>query len=150
MHANIEGWNPRRTEADDGPIGSPSVSVRRLSKRFGDVAAVDDLSFEVKPGRITGFLGPNGAGKSTTLRMILGLVSPTTGTASVLGMPYHHLEDPTGTVGAVLETQSFNPLRSGRNHLRVLAAAEGVEDERVEEVLELVDLAAAGNRKAGQ
>ena len=114
------------------------------------MTAVEDLSFEVKPGRVTGFLGPNGAGKSTTLRMILGLVAPTDGTASVLGMPYAIFDDPARTVGAVLETQSFNPLRSGRNHLRVLAAAEGIEDERVEEVLELVDLSGARNRQRRQ
>jgi ABC-2 type transport system ATP-binding protein len=131
-------------------VGSPAISVRGLTKRFGDVTAVDDLAFEVRPGRVTGFLGPNGAGKSTTLRMILGLVAPTVGTASVVGMPYRDLEDPARTVGAVLETQSFNPLRSGRNHLRVVAAAEGIDDERVDAVLELVDLSSAGHRKAGK
>jgi ABC-2 type transport system ATP-binding protein len=99
---------------------------------------------------VTGFLGPNGAGKSTTLRMILGLVGPSTGSASVVGMPYRDLAAPARTVGAVLETQSFNPLRTGRNHLRVMAAAEGIEDARVDEVLELVDLSAAADRKAGK
>ena len=150
MQANIEGWYADRMGSGIDPIGSPSISVRALTKRFGDMTAVDDLSFEVEPGRVTGFLGPNGAGKSTTLRMILGLVTPTDGTASVLGMPYADLDDPARTVGAVLETQSFNPLRSGRNHLRVLAAAEGIEDERVEEVLETVDLSGARNRNAGK
>lgn len=141
----------RRTDAAPGErIGSPAISVRGLTKRFRDVTAVDDLTFEVRPGRVTGFLGPNGAGKSTTLRMILGLVRSTAGTASVVGMPYRDLDDPIRTVGAVLETDSFNPLRSGRNHLRVLAAATGVADERVDEVLELVDLVAVGNRKAGK
>ena len=150
MQANIEGWDAGRIARETEPIGSPAISVRGLTKRFGDVTAVEDLSFTVEPGRVTGFLGPNGAGKSTTLRMILGLVSPTHGTASVLGMPYRCLDDPARTVGAVLETQSFNPLRSGRNHLRVLAAAEGIADERVETVLELVDLSGARNRKAGK
>jgi ABC-2 type transport system ATP-binding protein len=131
-------------------IGTPAITVRGLTKRFRDVTAVEDLSFEVRPGRVTGFLGPNGAGKSTTLRAILGLMEPTAGTASVIGMPYRALEDPARTVGAVLETQSFSPLRSGRNHLRVLAAASGIGDERVDEVLELVDLAGAGRRKAGR
>ncbi len=131
------------------PLGSPAVSVRGLSKRFGSVRAVDDLSLEVNPGVVTGFLGPNGAGKSTTLRMILGLVAPTEGSASVLGMPYHSLPEPTQTVGAVLETQSFNPLRSGRNHLRVLASASGIPERRVDEVLELVGLEAAARRGAG-
>jgi ABC-2 type transport system ATP-binding protein len=150
MQANIEGWDAGRIARETEPIGSPAISVRGLTKRFGDVTAVEDLSFEVKPGRVTGFLGPNGAGKSTTLRMILGLVAPTDGTASVLGMPYRSLDDPARTVGAVLETQSFNPLRSGRNHLLVLAAAEGIADERVETVLELVDLSGAQKRKAGK
>jgi ABC-2 type transport system ATP-binding protein len=136
----------RRNEA----IGSPAITVRGLTKRFADVIAVDDLTFEVRPGEVTGFLGPNGAGKSTTLRMILGLVEPTTGTASVLGMPYRSLDHPIRTVGAVLETQSFHPLRSGRDHLRVLAAASGISDRRVDEVLQVVDLDAAGNRKAGK
>ena len=131
-------------------IGTPAIAVRGLTKRFGDVTAVEDLSFEVRPGRVTGFLGPNGAGKSTTLRMILGLVRQSEGTASVLGLPYRAIDNPACTVGAVLETQSFNPLRSGRNHLRVVAAAEGLDDERVDAVLELVDLSAAGHRKAGR
>ncbi|HET7235131.1 MAG TPA: ATP-binding cassette domain-containing protein, partial [Actinomycetota bacterium] len=112
--------------------------------------AVDDLSFEVRPGVVTGFLGPNGAGKSTTLRIVLGLVTPDEGSASVLGMPYESLAEPTRTVGAVLETQSFNPLRSGRNHLRVLAAAAGIEAARVDEVLGQVGLAAAAKRRAGK
>jgi ABC-2 type transport system ATP-binding protein len=103
----------------------------------------------VQPGQVTGFLGPNGAGKSTTMRMVLGLVRPTAGSASVLGMPYASLDRPATTVGAVLEVQSFHPLRSGRNHLRVLAAASGLSDARVDEVLDLVDLSAAADRKAG-
>ena len=148
MHVSAEGSNDGRTGVRGVRVASPAVSVRGLTKRFGDVTAVEDLTFEVRPGLVTGFLGPNGAGKSTTLRMILGLVSPSTGTASVLGMPYRDLASPARTVGAVLETQSFNPLRTGRDHLRVLAAAEGVEDARVDAVLELVDLAAAGDRKA--
>jgi ABC-2 type transport system ATP-binding protein len=131
-------------------IARPAISVRGLTKRFGDVTAIEDLTFEVRPGRVTGFLGPNGAGKSTTLRAILGLVHPTAGTASVVGMPYASLEEPARTVGAVLETQSFNPLRSGSDHLRVLSAASGIGDDRVEQVLELVDLVGAANRKAGK
>ena len=150
MQASMEGSNDERSGMRGVRVGSPAVSVRGLTKRFGDVIAVEDLTFEVQPGRVTGFLGPNGAGKSTTLRMILGLVGPSTGTASVVGMPYRDLESPARTVGAVLETQSFNPLRTGRNHLRVLAAAEGIDDDRVDAVLDLVDLSAAGNRKAGK
>ena len=130
-------------------LGSPAISVRGVTKRFGSVTAVRDLSLEVHPGVVTGFLGPNGAGKSTTLRIVLGLVAPTEGTATVLGMPYRSLREPTKTVGAVLETQSFNPLRSGRNHLRVLASASGIEQRRVDEVLELVGLEAAARRNAG-
>ncbi len=131
------------------PLGSPAISVRGVTKRFGSVTAVDDLSLEVRPGVVTGFLGPNGAGKSTTLRIVLGLVTPTEGSATVLGMPYRSLPAPARTVGAVLETQSFNPLRSGRNHLRVLASASGIPQGRVDEVLELVGLSAASRRNAG-
>ena len=131
------------------PLGSPAISVRGVTKRFGKITAVDDLSLEVHPGVVTGFLGPNGAGKSTTLRIVLGLVAPTEGTATVLGMPYRSLRAPTTTVGAVLETQSFNPLRSGRNHLRVLASASGIPQRRVDEILELVGLEAAARRNAG-
>ena len=123
--------------------------ARGLTKRFGAVTAVEDLSFEVRPGRVTGFLGPNGAGKSTTMRMVLGLVHPTAGSATVLGLPYASLDRPATAVGAVLEVQSFHPLRTGRNHLRVLAAASGVPDARVDEVLEIVDLEGAADRKAG-
>ena len=131
------------------PLGTPAISVRDLTKRFGSVTAVDDLTFEVRPGVVTGFLGPNGAGKSTTLRVILGLVSPTEGSGTVLGMPYQSLPEPARVVGAVLETQSFNPLRSARNHLRVLASAAGIDQRRVDEVLDQVGLLAAAGRKAG-
>ncbi len=130
-------------------IGSPAIAARGLTKRFGRVQAVDDLSFEVRPGRVTGFLGPNGAGKSTTMRMVLGLVRPTAGSATVLGLPYASIERPATAVGAVLEVQSFHPQRTGRNHLRVLAAASGVPDARVDEVLALVDLTDAADRRAG-
>jgi ABC-2 type transport system ATP-binding protein len=130
--------------------GSPAIVARGLTKRFGDVAAVHDLSFEVRPGGVTGFLGPNGAGKSTTLRMLVGLVRPTAGEASVLGMPYASLEHPMRAVGTVLETQSFHPLRSGRNHLRFLAAASGISEGRVDEVLHQVGLKDAVERKAGK
>ncbi len=131
-------------------LGTPAIAVRGVTKRFGDVTAVEGLSFEVRPGVVTGFLGPNGAGKSTTLRIVLGLVHPDGGSASILGMPYASLPEPTRTVGAVLETQSFNPLRSGRNHLRVVAAASGIADARVVEVLEQVGLSPAARRRAGR
>jgi ABC-2 type transport system ATP-binding protein len=131
------------------PLGSPAIAVRGVTKRFGDVTAVEELTFEVRPGVVTGFLGPNGAGKSTTLRIVLGLVRADEGSASVLGMPYGDLPNPIGTVGAVLETQSFHPRRSARNHLRVMAAAAGIPARRVDEVLELVGLTPAARRKAG-
>ena len=138
-----------RLPVERAPLGSPAISVRGVTKRFGKVTAVDDLSLEVHPGVVTGFLGPNGAGKSTTLRIVLGLVAPTEGSATVLGMPYRSLPEPSRTVGAVLETQSFNPLRSGRNHLRVLASASGIPQGRADEVLEQVGLQAAAGRNAG-
>jgi len=125
---------------------APPLEVRGLTKRYGDTTAVEDLSFAVAPGRITGFLGPNGAGKTTTLRILLGLVHATAGEALVTGVRYRELTDPARTVGAVLEASSFHPSRSGRNHLRVVAAAAGISDGRVDEVLDEVDLAAAARR----
>jgi ABC-2 type transport system ATP-binding protein len=116
------------------------IEIQGLTKRFGSVRAVTDLSFEVQEGRVTGFLGPNGAGKSTTLRMLLGLVHSDGGVASFDGRSYEELEHPSAQVGAVLEEASFHPGRSGRNHLRVLAAAGGHPPARVDEVLEQVNL----------
>ena len=126
-----------------------AISVQGLTKRFGDVLAVDRLSFEVGPGTVTGFLGPNGAGKTTPLRMLLGLVAPTSGTATIDGRPYRELADPLRRVGAVLEAGGFHPGRSARDHLRVLAKAAGLPAGRVGEVLEQVGLAAAGRRRVG-
>jgi ABC-2 type transport system ATP-binding protein len=123
------------------------IEVAGLTKRFGSTLAVDDLSFSVEPGRITGFLGPNGAGKSTTMRAILGLVRPTSGGTSVLGVQYRELQEPVRRVGVLLETFDAHPGRSGRNHLRVLAVAGGIPKSRVDEVLSLVDLGAAGRRR---
>jgi ABC-2 type transport system ATP-binding protein len=125
------------------------IEVEGLRKRFGDVRAVDDLSFRAAPGAVTGFLGPNGAGKSTTLRSILGLVHPDSGSARVLGRRYRDLDRPTERVGAILEASEIHPGRSGRNHLRVLARAAGVPRSRVEEVLRLVELEGAARRRAG-
>jgi len=127
----------------------PAITVERLSKRFGAVTAVDDLSFEVGEGAITGFLGPNGAGKTTTLRMLLGLVSPTSGTATFGGRPYRKLPEPSREVGALLEASGFHPGRSARNHLRVLAAAGGIPAARVDEVLGLVGLSESASRRVG-
>ena len=126
------------------------IEVENLTKRFRKTVAVDDLSFKVREGAITGFLGPNGAGKTTTLRIILGLVRATSGQALVMGRPYRGLDSPTRRVGAVLEAANFHPGRSGRNHLRVLATATGIPQWRVDEVLKLVGLTEpAGRRAAG-
>jgi ABC-2 type transport system ATP-binding protein len=125
------------------------IEVAALTKRFGKTLAVDNLSFRAEPGHITGFLGPNGAGKTTTMRAVLGLVHPTSGSATVLGRRYRDLDDPGRRVGAVLEASSYHPGRSGRNHLRVAAAAAGIQRLRVEEVLELVELREAARRRVG-
>ena len=124
------------------------VDVSGLTKTFGSVRAVDDLSFTVEPGQVTGFLGPNGAGKTTTLRMALGLVTPDRGTATFNGTPYAALPEPLRQVGAVLET-AFHPARSGRNHLRVYCRAAGLPVDRADVVLDQVGLGPAGRRKAG-
>jgi ABC-2 type transport system ATP-binding protein len=126
-----------------------AISVRGLTKRFGSVTAVDDLSFDVPPGTITGFVGPNGAGKTTTLRIVLGLARPTAGTALVNGMPYVRLDQPARHVGAVLEASGFHPGRTARDHLRVLAGRGGIPAGRVPEVLAEVDLAKAASRRVG-
>jgi ABC-2 type transport system ATP-binding protein len=123
------------------------IEVEGLTKRFGSTLAVDDLTFTVRPGSITGFLGPNGAGKSTTMRAVLGLVRPTAGRTTVLGRPYRELHDPVRRVGALLETFDAHPGRSGRNHLRVLAVGGGLPRSRVDEVLGLVDMASAARRR---
>jgi ABC-2 type transport system ATP-binding protein len=126
-----------------------AISVQGLTKRFGEVLAVDRLDFEVDPGTVTGFLGPNGAGKTTTLRMLLGLVAPTSGAATIDGRPYRELADPARRVGAVLEQSGFHPGRSARDHLRVLATAAGLAPARADEVLEQTGLAAAARRRVG-
>ena len=123
------------------------VEIRDLHKRFGSVNAVNGLSFDVEPGRVTGFLGPNGAGKSTTLRALLGLIRPTEGTATFGGRRYDELDHPSRQVGAVLEDASFHPGRTGRNHLRVLAVTGEHPESRVDEVLSAVGLSDAANRR---
>ena len=123
------------------------LEIDSLTKRYGAHTVVDNLSFTVRPGRVTGFLGPNGAGKSTTLRMILGLVRADAGRATFDGRRYEQLPAPSAHVGAVLEDAGFHPGRSGRNHLRVLAAAGGHAPERVPELLERVGLSAAAHRR---
>jgi ABC-2 type transport system ATP-binding protein len=123
------------------------VSVQGLTKRYGDVLAVDDLTFALGTGTVTGFLGPNGAGKTTTLRMLLGLSEPTAGEALVFGRRYRELDQPARRVGAVLESNDFDPGRTGGDHLRALALAAEIPANRVDEVLELVELAANAHRR---
>ncbi|MCW2757671.1 MAG: transporter, ATP-binding protein [Nocardioidaceae bacterium] len=132
------------------PAGADgTIAVDGLTKRFGTFTAVDRLSFTVEPGRITGFLGPNGAGKTTTLRMLLGLVQPSGGTATIGGKKYADIAHPQQAVGSALEATGFHPGRSGRNHLLVLADTAGVSAKRVDEMLELVGIPAAANKRAG-
>jgi ABC-2 type transport system ATP-binding protein len=126
---------------------APVLSAIELTKRFGEVTAVIDLSFDLDAGSVTGFLGPNGAGKTTTLRMLLGLARPTHGHALVFGRPYDELERPATRVGAVLDAADLHPGRTGRDHLRVLARAAGIPPSRVDDVLALVDLRGAGERR---
>ncbi|MGN6607864.1 MAG: ABC transporter ATP-binding protein [Jatrophihabitans sp.] len=128
---------------DDGRI-----VVDGLTKVFrGGVRAVDSLSFTVEPGTVTGFLGPNGAGKTTTLRMLLGLVRPTGGTATIGGRPYARIPHPLTVVGAALESSSFHPARTARNHLRIQCTVAGIPDRRADELLGQVGLADAARRK---
>jgi ABC-2 type transport system ATP-binding protein len=123
------------------------IVVSGLTKRYGELTAVDDLSFTVEPGRVTGFLGPNGAGKTTSLRMLLNLVMPTAGTATIGGLQYVDLEEPATVVGAVLEASSAHKGRTGRNHLRACCLTVGLPIARADEVLEQVGLMPAADRK---
>jgi ABC-2 type transport system ATP-binding protein len=126
--------------------GAAPVEARGLTKQYGAVVAVDALTFTLRRGTVTGCLGPNGAGKTTTLRLLLGLARPTAGEALIFGRPYRELDRPACRVGAVLESSDFDPGRSGRNHLRALALASGIGDDRVDELLELVELEHAATR----
>jgi ABC-2 type transport system ATP-binding protein len=126
---------------------APVVVAESLTKRFGKITAVEDLSFSLEPGTITGFLGPNGAGKTTTLRMLLGLAAPTSGRAVVFDRPYAQLDGPAHRVGAVLEATDFHPGRSGRNHLLTLSRAAGLPDSRVDEAMRVVELQGAAKRR---
>jgi ABC-2 type transport system ATP-binding protein len=126
---------------------APVVVADALTKRYGSLEAVHELSFVLDAGTITGFLGPNGAGKSTTLRMVVGLSKPTSGSATVFDKHYSELDRPALRIGAVLEATDFHPGRSGRNHLRMLGRAVGIPDARVDEVLKLVELDGAANRR---
>ncbi|QYN24079.1 ABC transporter ATP-binding protein [Amycolatopsis sp. DSM 110486] len=126
------------------------LETHGLTKSYGETLAVDDLTFTAEAGRVTGFLGPNGAGKSTTMRLLLGLDTPTAGTAHIDGRPYRQLVDPLRTVGALLDATWRHPGRSARQHLRWLAATNGLPDRRVGEVLELVGLGSVAKKRAGE
>ncbi|MXP23664.1 ATP-binding cassette domain-containing protein [Gordonia sp. HNM0687] len=125
------------------------LTVENLTKVFGQVRAVDALTFEVRPGMVTGFLGPNGAGKSTTMRMMLGLDRPTAGTATINGLPYRDLDHPLRQVGALLDASWIHPNRSARSHLRWMAASNGIPRRRVDEVLDTVGLSTVATKRAG-
>ncbi len=144
---------PSRSAAADTdpqePVGDYRIEVEHLTKRYGDHTVVDDLTFSVPAGRVTGFLGPNGSGKSTTMKVILDLAAADEGRVSIGGHRYRALPNPARTVGAIVESDAFHPGRSGRNHLRILADATGISQQRVDDILEQVDLADAADRRAG-
>jgi ABC-2 type transport system ATP-binding protein len=131
----------------DARAREPVVTASSLTKRYGDLVAVDELSFSLRPGTVTGFLGPNGAGKTTTLRLLLGLAEPTAGEALVFGRRYRELDDPARRIGAVLESSDFHPGRAGRDHLWTLALAAEISLGRVEEVLALVEIESVADRR---
>jgi ABC-2 type transport system ATP-binding protein len=139
----------RKDQAHTMATNSPSIEVRELTRAYGKTVAVDHLSFDVRPGRVTGFLGPNGAGKSTTLRMILGLDNPTAGSALVNGRPFADHRQPLFEVGALLDPKAFHPGRSAGNHLRCLALPNGIDRRRVDRVLDMVGLTAVAGKRAG-
>ncbi|MEW6154350.1 MAG: ATP-binding cassette domain-containing protein [Actinomycetota bacterium] len=143
----METTTDRRTPAPNG--GGLSIEVAHLTKRYGDRAVVADLSFVARPGRVTGFLGPNGSGKSTTMKVMVDLAAADGGEVTIGGHRYRDLPVPSATVGALLESNAFHPGRTGRNHLRVLADADGIGHDRVDEVLELVELQDAADRRVG-
>jgi ABC-2 type transport system ATP-binding protein len=126
-----------------------TIRIQNLTKRYGSVLGVDDLSFDVRPGQVTGFLGPNGSGKTTTLRILLGLATPTAGTATIGGLPYRQLSDPVRQVGAALDSNTFHPGRSAAQHLRIITTASGLPRHRVDEVLGLVGLSDVAGRRVG-
>lgn len=130
-------------------VRGDTIEVKGLTKRFGDITAVDDLSFTVEPGRVTGFLGPNGAGKTTTLRIVLDLAAATSGSCTIGGRRYRDIPNPARQVGAVLEATNFHPSRRARAHLEMLAIEGGLPTSRIGEVLELVGLTADAKRKVG-
>jgi ABC-2 type transport system ATP-binding protein len=142
--------NPSTLAPTDAPPGTVAVEVRGLTKRFGDQLAVDDVSFDLPTGKVVGFLGPNGAGKSTTLRMVIGLTTPTAGTATIFGTPFHDLPDPARTVGSIVDGVGYHPGRKAVDELVISATAAGLPRSRCDEVLELVGLQAAATKRVGQ
>jgi ABC-2 type transport system ATP-binding protein len=145
----------RRAAVSDPPVApSPRkvpvmIEAHELTKRYGDTTAVHSLSFTIAPGTVTGFLGPNGAGKSTTMRMIMGLDRPTSGTVTVNGKPYRQHRAPLREVGALLEASAVHPARSARSHLRSMAATHNIKASRVSEVIEMTGLAGAATKRVG-
>ena len=125
------------------------IEATHLTKRYGTKTAVNDVSFSLRPGQVTGFLGPNGAGKSTTMRMLVGLDRPTSGSITVLGKPYVEHRNPLSVVGALLDAKGVHPGRSARSHLRALAATHGISDARVNKVLELTGLESVAHKRVG-
>jgi ABC-2 type transport system ATP-binding protein len=141
------GTTKRAAASTEPATRDPVVMVHSLTKRYGEVVALDGVTFSLRAGTVTGFLGPNGAGKTTALRLLLGLAEPAAGEALVFGRRYRELDQPARRVGAVLESNDFHPGRSGRDHLRMLALAAGIPLSRVEEVLALVEIAAVADRR---
>src|SRR2546429_6365898 len=137
------------TSSSSGGAVMSTIAVEALTKRYRAVTAVNDLTFQLAPGRVTGFLGPNGAGKSTTIRVLLGLARPTSGRATINGRRYAELRDPLRQVGALLDPNVFHPGRSGRTALRIAARPARIPGQRVEEVLELTGLGGAAHRRVG-
>lgn len=127
-----------------------AVDVRGLSKRYGKQLAVDDISFSVPPGKVVGFLGPNGAGKSTTLRMIVGLTAPSSGSSTIFGTPFHDLDDPARMVGSIVDGVNYHPGRRAIDELRISARTVGIPRSRCDEVIELVGLQEAANKRVAQ
>lgn len=146
----IVGLGADAAAAPDAGAGeSFPIEVESVTKRYGERAVVSDLSFVAQPGRVTGFLGPNGSGKSTTMKVMLDLASAESGRVTIGGRRYRDLDDPAAIVGALLESNAFHPGRSGRNHLRILADADGIDLDRVDGLLELVGLDDAADRRVG-
>ena len=146
----MDRGSPRSLRAGAPCKAHGVIEARGLSKRFGNVVAVDDLSFDVRPGTVTGFLGPNGSGKSTTMRIVMGLDSPASGTATVFGRRYHDLPWRLREVGALLEARAIHPGRSARAHLLTLARSNAIPRARVDEVLDLVGLTSVAGKRAGK